>query len=145
MKVFQRKPGPDITHRLAVPWVSSDEWRTLLTQVFDMPKFGPAPRQQGDVRLETVSSALGWPFDLWEFDNWVSRLAVLAADEPKQRGLLLGDMPFGAGLRQRYGVRPGVVAIRPGSASYVMVTCADGPTGREALSRLRTASDLMVG
>ena len=132
---------------LSVPWVDHDGWRPLVVQVFDMPATGPTVRRRGEVWLESVTGTPGWPFTADDFGGWVTRLRELGelVGDPHQRGLLLGDLPVASGLQDRFGVRPNVFAVRFGPASFVMVNRFDRPSDREVVSRLLTASELMVG
>jgi len=147
-----------IRTRLSVDWCGIADLQILLDVVFDRPvDTGPRfyrhrrgqsildPGPHADVALE-VWWTFGQPVDdatmvdEAEWFGWLSH----RDDFVSRRALFLTDVPIDPDLEGRFGVRPNVLSVRPGRASYVAVSYADDPSFAEAVGRLHTAADLMA-
>lgn len=132
--------------------------QVLLDQVFDRPvDSGPSlyqlssgqsvlyPGPHADVSVE-VWWTFGQPVEdgaIVDEAEWFEFLSNQDELEHR-RALYLTDVPFDPDLQGRFGVRPNVLAVRPGLASRVAITHADDPATALAVSRLLTAADLMA-
>jgi len=102
-------------------------------------------REAADVHLEvwwTVGGRIAT--SVFGEEQWYDWLSRTADDFGNRRGLYLTNLPIERALQDRFGVRPNVLAVRPGRSSYVAVGLADGLSDSESVSRLRTARDLMT-
>lgn len=153
-----REYAARVRTRLSVDRCGIADIQIQLDEVFERPvDSGPRfyrhpsgqlildPGPHADVALE-VYWTFGRPVDdaamvdEAEWFGWLSH----RDDFVGRRALLLTDVPIDPELEGRFGARPNVLAVRPGRASYVGISYEDDPSFAEAVSRLRTAADLMA-
>lgn len=97
-----------------------------------------------------VSLAIWWTFGqpvvsgVFDYDELYEWQTHMADDLEEPRGLFLTDVAIDPSLQARFGIRPNVLAIRPGRRAYVVVSYVDAPSESLAVSRLRTVSELMA-
>jgi len=124
----------------------------LLAQVFDvrpLPVDGDFARTDAELRV-TLELSFRWgdPVDAsdatdYDEDQWFDWLDHVGNDLERSHALFLTNVPLEAGIQARYGIRPNVIAVRPGASSYVLVSFSDDPSDQEFLRRLHIARCLL--
>lgn len=156
MSLFARMLGRNRT-RLSCSMCGISDLQVLLDQVFDRPvDTGPRLYRLSSGQLVQDSGPRDVVLEVWwthgqpvdqdaiideaEWFDWLRRRGELE----HRRGLFLTDVPIDPDLDGRFGVGTNVLAVRPGQASYVLVSYADDPPDGVRVARLETAAEYLA-